>query len=62
MEEHEISMMEDSGSGFPHSYVDMENPKESLDPLDPEETLDLVERSLGEPPTKRRYAWSLDIL
>ena len=51
-------MMEDQGSGSPLSYVERENPKESLNSMDPKELEELVD----EPLAKRRSAWCRDIL
>ena len=55
-------MREDPDSCSPHSNVEREKTDESSYFLAPKELVELVERSLDEPPTKRRYAWFQDIL
>ena len=55
-------MMEDPTLSSPHSYVERENPEESLDPLYPKELLEMVEISLDEPPTRRIFVSCQDIL
>ena len=57
MEERVTTMMEDQVSSSPHLDVERENPEESLDLLDLEDPLELVERSLDEPPAKMRSSW-----
>ena len=49
--------MEDLDYDSPCSYVEREKLEESLDSLAPEEPIELVERSLNEPHTKRIYAF-----
>ena len=50
-------MMEDPYYGSPHSYVKRDNREESIDLLAHEELVELVERSLDEPPAKRIFMW-----
>ena len=54
MEEHETPMLEDLDSGSPHSDVEMEKSKFFSYVLAPKELIKLVEKSLDEPPNKRR--------
>ena len=48
--------MEDPGSSSPLLDVEREKLEESLNSLDLEESVELVERSLDETPAKRRFA------
>ena len=57
MEEHETPMMEDPDSGSLHSEVQWEKPEEFSNLLAIEEPIELVERSLDEPPAKRIFMW-----
>ena len=62
MEEHETPMMENLYFGSPHPDIERENPEESLDSLSPEEPVELFQKSLDEPPAKRRSSCCRDIL
>ena len=57
MEDHETSMMEAHHYGSPHSDGERKNLEESSNFLALEDPIELVERSLNEPPSKQIFAW-----
>ena len=62
MEDHETPMMEAHHYGSPHSDSERKNPKESSNFLALEDPIELVERSLNEPPSKQIFAWFQEII
>lgn len=62
MENHETPMMEAHHYGSPHSDGERKNPGEFSNFLSPEDPIELVERSLNEPPSKQIFAWFQEII
>ena len=50
-------MVEDLVTISPLSDVERKKVEESSYSLDPQEPVEIVEKSLGEPPAKRIYTW-----
>jgi len=62
MENHETPTMEARYYGSPHSDGERKNLEESSNFLTPEDPIELVERSLNEPPSKQIFAWFQEII